>query len=252
VYPFLDNKPNKSTDFAYLSNESELMSSTLYHDSLMMLIKSTDYRGYGEIITGGITVTSGPLPLPPTASFASYDVQITGAGISGVNGDYVASGTHTSGATYYYNGEYYLYFHSLQYRITTDPPSTSSNPPTQVYSVHYGNFYIVPEGAWGGAGEPVIEIGQSIYGPWHTGDEDMRAIYQYSGSNPEGVTTFQWFLCDDEIGTNDVAIPGANSIIFEWGYDHDYHYLRCEITPVDNLGGIGSTISTGYQYVEYW
>lgn len=77
----------------------------------------------------------------------------------------------------------------------------------------------------------------------------VTATYTYSDaeSDPEGATTFQWYVADDAAGTGLTAIEGAVEKTFLIQEAQNDKYLRVAVTPVATAGTIaGVTVNSLY------
>lgn len=87
-------------------------------------------------------------------------------------------------------------------------------------------------------------------------DAVITASYEYSDSeeDPESNSIFQWYLADDQSGTNEVAITGANTLEYTITRQDVGRYLRFSVTPVaisDELP-TGSKVYSAYsEQIDY-
>ncbi|MEM7182659.1 MAG: LamG domain-containing protein [Spirochaetota bacterium] len=71
----------------------------------------------------------------------------------------------------------------------------------------------------------------------------VSASYTYSDpdSNPEGLTTFQWYRCTDNTTTGScTAVAGATASSYTLTVSDSSNYMRVGVTPVDSYGLAGS------------
>ncbi len=87
-------------------------------------------------------------------------------------------------------------------------------------------------------------------------DEVITATYTYYDLNgdAEGNSIFQWYLADDQFGTNEVTITGANTLEYTIARQDVGRYLRFSVTPVaisDELP-TGSKVYSAYsEQIDY-
>jgi hypothetical protein len=68
---------------------------------------------------------------------------------------------------------------------------------------------------------------------------------EYNFSDPdgdgEGTSTYRWFRCDTAVDPGTV-IPGATGKTYTTTGDDLTKYLKAEVTPVDDRGGVGTAV----------
>ncbi len=81
--------------------------------------------------------------------------------------------------------------------------------------------------------------------------ETLTANYSYSDpdSDPEGTTTFQWYVAVDGSGTGATALPGATSQTYLVTEAEEGTFLRVDVTPNDGSQN-GSVSSSAYVQVN--
>jgi len=81
-------------------------------------------------------------------------------------------------------------------------------------------------------------------------DEIITATYTYSDSNedPEGNSEIQWYRADDNTGSNETAIQGANELEYTIIRQDVGRYLRVSVTPVAISGDLltGKKVYSAY------
>jgi 1,4-alpha-glucan branching enzyme len=87
-------------------------------------------------------------------------------------------------------------------------------------------------------------------------DEVIKATYTYNDFNgdAEGNSIIQWYLADDQSGTQETVIQGANSLEYTISRDDVGRYVRFAVTPVATSGDIltGNKVYSDYsQQIDY-
>ena len=133
----------------------------------------------------------------------------------------------------------------LVYNITGTPTSTGTlivdfNGPGGLSSS--GTETIQPNQA------PVasnVDFSGSLYvGGWVTG----TYAYNDSEGDLEGTSTFQWYQADDALGTNQMAISGATSDLYNLQAGDLGKYVAFEVTPIAQTGtATGAAVMSAYQ-----
>jgi len=87
-------------------------------------------------------------------------------------------------------------------------------------------------------------------------DAIISATYTYSDTegDTEGNSIIQWYLADDQSGTNEIAISGANSIEYTISRQDVGRYIRFAVTPVASSGELlnGEQVYSDYsQQIDY-
>jgi hypothetical protein len=78
---------------------------------------------------------------------------------------------------------------------------------------------------------------------------ELIATYTYTDAenDPQGESTFQWYLADDAAGTGEEAIEGASSLTYTIQKLDEGKYLRIGITPKATAGALtGSEVKSGF------
>ena len=91
-----------------------------------------------------------------------------------------------------------------------------------------------PVNGSGGSNQPPSAGTVTISGTPGVG-ETLTANYSYTDpdSDPEGATTFQWYVAADDAGTGLTPIPGAIGSTYEVTPVEEGAYVRVEVTPND-------------------
>ena len=79
--------------------------------------------------------------------------------------------------------------------------------------------------------------------------ETIEAQYDYSdpqGNNPEGSSTIEWFIAEDDAGTNEFSM-GTSDTFDTTGSQN--LYVRYCLTPADDLGNTGDTVCSDYALI---
>ncbi|MCZ4694735.1 T9SS C-terminal target domain-containing protein [Ancylomarina euxinus] len=87
-------------------------------------------------------------------------------------------------------------------------------------------------------------------------DGVIKATYSYVDFNgdTEGNSILQWYLADDQSGTNETAITGANTLEYTISRQNVGRYLRFSVTPVATSGELltGNKVYSAYsQPIDY-
>ncbi|MGG1518167.1 dockerin type I domain-containing protein [Paenibacillus oryzisoli] len=101
----------------------------------------------------------------------------------------------------------------------------------------------------------VVQLGPSNYKPTVTDvsfsgmlktGHTLTGTYQYADteSDPEGVTTFQWYTATDAAGTGKTAISGATTTTLNLTSAEVGKYIIFEVTPVATAGTLTGTPAT--------
>jgi uncharacterized protein (TIGR02145 family) len=64
-------------------------------------------------------------------------------------------------------------------------------------------------------------------------------IYQDNENDAEGATTFQWYIADDGLGANEIAIPSATTTVLTLQQAYLGKYIRVGVTPKAVTGTSG-------------
>ena len=86
----------------------------------------------------------------------------------------------------------------------------------------------------------VLEVGQILTGSY---------IYNDDQGDPESGTILQWYRADDALGTNKVAISGANSNTYLLVTADGNKYISFGVTPA-NAKSFGDEILSAYQLIQ--
>ena len=82
-------------------------------------------------------------------------------------------------------------------------------------------------------------------------------------NDSEGLSTYQWYLCTTNASDDEgVAITGATLKTYDipdtatletetGSISKSGKYLKFEITPVDELGGVGDTVKSEASYMSF-
>ncbi len=87
-------------------------------------------------------------------------------------------------------------------------------------------------------------------------DAVITASYTYSDNegDTEGNSIIQWYLADDQSGTNEIAISGANTLEYTISRQDVGRYLRFAVTPIALSGELltGEKVYSNYsQQIDY-
>ena len=81
-------------------------------------------------------------------------------------------------------------------------------------------------------------------------DETIIASYVYSDINddPKGSSIIEWYRSDDQSGTNELTITGANTLEYTITRDDSGKYLRFSVTPIATSGDLltGKKVYSNY------
>lgn len=83
-----------------------------------------------------------------------------------------------------------------------------------------------------------------VSGVFITGQE-LTASYTYQGSNPESGSAYQWYVADDDSGTNMQAILGATSLTYTLTVNEDDKFIGFGVVPSDGT-------NTGSEVLSQW
>ena len=79
-------------------------------------------------------------------------------------------------------------------------------------------------------------------------DLTLEGSYAYydKEDDPEGASIVSWYKADNEQGDNEISL-GSGSIVYSYEDSDNGKYLRCEVTPVAQVGNsTGATASSDY------
>ena len=99
------------------------------------------------------------------------------------------------------------------------------------------------------ANQPPVASNVSFNGNLGLG-QVLTGFYTYTDneSDPEGISTYQWFRADDASGTNVAAISGATAITYTLQTADQTNFVSFEVTPVAQTGASpGIPVLSAYQ-----
>tara|TARA_R110000868_G_scaffold50764_1_gene161726 strand:- start:13612 stop:14733 length:1122 start_codon:yes stop_codon:yes gene_type:complete len=80
-----------------------------------------------------------------------------------------------------------------------------------------------------------------------TDEQVQTGTFTYSGSRPEGTSTFRWLRASDDAGTSATAIGGATSEIYTLQSADAGNFVAFEVTPVSDTGLVGAVVVSSYR-----
>ena len=233
------------------------------------------------VLTGcpetGSPLQDDPVNSAPTAIFYGYDYLVSGSATANVDGEYnfvyndalLPKPGYING-----NGIYiYRFLDSIDFNTYWGIYSSYSenNISTVYYYAPYDPVadpnYVPYEAGWmlgSGLGAVTVSTGSSIIGRPY-GGESVTGNYIFSDLDYdfEGLSTYQWYLCTTNATDDEgVAITGATSKTYdipdttnletETGpISKSGKYLKFEITPVDEPGGVGAAVKSEASYMPF-
>jgi hypothetical protein len=208
----------------------------------------------------GTPVLSPPVLIgtnnPPEAGFPTWDFEVQGAGTAAFNGGYVVQGTQVNGYPWYQQeGSSNVLFHFRAYDDGLLYWGIGSSTIDGYVWLNQVAYYSTPgtvtppASGWAtasGAGTaPTVTsspfTGSSALG----GTLTVNYTFTDPDGDAEGASTFQWYRSADG-SSGWAAISGASSSSYTTvDPDDDGMYLRIEVTPVDEYGAVGTTVTSG-------
>ena len=80
-----------------------------------------------------------------------------------------------------------------------------------------------------------------------TDEQVQTGTFTYSGSRPQGTSTFRWLRATDDAGTSATAIGGATSETYTLQTADASNFVAFEVTPVSDTGLVGSVVVSSYR-----
>ena len=93
-----------------------------------------------------------------------------------------------------------------------------------------------------------IPIASSVaYTGTLTDEQVQTGTFTYSGSRPQGTSTFRWLRASDDAGTSATAIGGATSETYTLQSADAGKFVAFEVTPISDTGLVGSVVVSSYR-----
>ena len=93
-----------------------------------------------------------------------------------------------------------------------------------------------------------IPIASSVsYTGTLTDGQLQTGAFTYSGSRPQGTSTFRWLRASDDAGTGATAIGGATSETYTLQTADAGNFVAFEVTPISDTGLVGSVVISSYR-----
>ena len=80
-----------------------------------------------------------------------------------------------------------------------------------------------------------------------TDEQVQTGTFTYSGSRPQGTSTFRWLRATDDAGTSATAIGGATSETYTLQSADAGNFVAFEVTPISDTGLVGSVVVSSYR-----
>ncbi len=192
----------------------------------------------------------------PVASFADWDLEISGAENAEVNQNYVVNGTAYSRTKYISTGsslyEVFYYWDNTNFRYGWGINNTllayiTSNSELDYYLPSVS--LLPPETGWYNSTDDSVSslsiVQVPINGNFSSTGYELTASYIFTDSDgdAEGASLYQWYRCDSA-DAEGVAIDGATEINYLTIASDNGSYLKFEVTPVDERGGTGTPVKS--------
>ena len=80
-----------------------------------------------------------------------------------------------------------------------------------------------------------------------TDEQVQTGTFTYSGSKPQGTSTFRWLRATDDAGTSATAIGGATSETYTLQTADAGNFVAFEVTPISDTGLVGAVVVSSYR-----
>ncbi len=264
AYQWFIETTENSGEYIEISGETEISYTTVPLDENLRLkfeVTPVDDEGLaGNTVLSNASGKVGVINTAPTASFATWDYEVSGAdaAYSNVNGNYyLAVETSFAKASYSNSSGYELFYASdtaqspvIYFWAFDDDTVVIGNVDVEISEIAYykENFddYPPDNDSWMDNTENSSSL--SVVSVPFSGDtsgvgNQLTAYYVFSdtdGDN-EGTSLYQWYRSDSEDGVYS-AISNATGVTYTTTDDDNEMFLKFEVTPVDEHGLEGTSV----------